>query len=397
VREGWPLLGRDAELAEIQARLLGGRSVVLTGPVGAGTSRLAAVAASQIEDRGVPTHRLTATPAGSSIPFAALIGLLGTTDERDVGTAVEEHLHTTHGVVPVVVLDDLHHLDGASTAVLHDLASNGSLRLLATGADGERVPAAVDELTGDLSAARIGVPPLDDATVHELVAEVLEAPVDLDAARWVSGAACGSALLTVELGEHAAQNGVLAHQNGSWRLAVTDPPAPRLEELVGVRLGALEPDGRELVELLAIAGPIDLDLLSRAVDLDVVEELEDAGIAVVAPNGARLAVSLAHPCYGEWLRARLAAPHRQRHFSHLARAAEAVPARSVGEELRAAVWRVDSGEVGQPDRLLAAGRLAFEAGDTGLAARLAMASFHAGGGDEAARLAAGAAGQVADD
>src|SRR5258708_36449580 len=74
---GWPLLGREAELAHLMEAIAGGRpGVVLAGASGVGKTRLAREALALAEAAGSATMWVVATRAGASIPpgsFAHLV------------------------------------------------------------------------------------------------------------------------------------------------------------------------------------------------------------------------------------------------------------------------------------------------------------------------------------
>ena len=110
-----------------------------------------------------------------------------------------------------------------------------------------------------------------------------------------------------ELVLEAAASGALHDERGSWRLHGSTRVPPRLVELIGARLAALDDAARSALDVLAVAERIDLDELTGLVDLDALERLEDAGLIEVVDEGAGPLVTFAHPLYGEAVRAAMPA------------------------------------------------------------------------------------------
>lgn len=386
VMRAWPLSGRADELAALLERIRAGGSVVLDGAAGVGKSRLAAEALAAVAAEGTPTRRVAGTPAGALIPFSSVAGLLGEAGPGDAVAAVAAALGVD-AAVPLVHVDDVHHLDDASATVLHQLLTAGRVQVVATSRTGEPRSAAVLGLVGDDAVTRMAVEPLGEAAVVALVAAALDGPLDGSTGRALAETSTGNVLFLRELVEGSLASGSLEQRAGLWRLTGPLVATSLLDDLVAARVAPLAGPTREALELVALAEPIAVDLLGRVGRLEAVEELEREGLVQVRADGNRLAASLAHPLYGELVRSRMPAITRLRLSRLLADAVDALGAHlGVGDELRAAVWRLDSGQPGDPARTLAAARLAFDAGDTELCGRLAVASFAAGGGTEAAVL-----------
>src|SRR5689334_22359128 len=74
---GWPLVGRDPELAEIERVLDAAASgLVLAGPAGVGKSRLVGEAIERAGARGWTVVHLRATRSAATLPFGAFAPLL---------------------------------------------------------------------------------------------------------------------------------------------------------------------------------------------------------------------------------------------------------------------------------------------------------------------------------
>jgi len=224
----------------------------------------------------------------------------------------------------------------------------------------------------------------------------------------------GNPLMLRELVTGGEQAHALRRVEGVWRWQGPWVLAPRLAELIEHRIGRLGEHEREALELLAYAGPVGPDLLSRLVAPEAVEAVEAKGLCWAEPSGRRILVHLAHPLYGEVVRAHTPLLRARRHQRRLADAVEETGARRADDCLRVASWRLASGTTASADILLAAARRAFALLDLELAERLARAALDAGGGwpagdilwralwipnrnEEAERLLAGLADAVAGD
>ena len=132
------LIGREAELAEVQEALKAHRLVTLTGVGGVGKTRLALEVAARLADEfpdGVWVFELAAVTDPAAVPdaVAAVLGITqqpGKTRERVVAAALE-------GRVRLLVFDNCEHvLDAAADLVEAILAQSATVRVFATSREG---------------------------------------------------------------------------------------------------------------------------------------------------------------------------------------------------------------------------------------------------------------------
>jgi ATP/maltotriose-dependent transcriptional regulator MalT len=97
-------------------------------------------------------------------------------------------------------------------------------------------------------------------------------------------------------------------------------------------------------------------------------------------------VHIAHPLYGEVLRAQVPVLRARRRQRQLAEAVEQVGARRADDSLRVATWRLASGTIAAPEVLVAAANRAWRLLDLPLAERCARAAFDAGGQRQASEI-----------
>jgi DNA-binding CsgD family transcriptional regulator/tetratricopeptide (TPR) repeat protein len=164
--------------------------------------------------------------------------------------------------------------------------------------------------------------------------------------------------------------------------------SPRLQEVLDARLGSLEPDQVALMEVLAFAEPASVSFLETLFSSSTLQSAEREGVVAVERDGRRLAVRLAHPLYGESVRARCGVLRARDIQRQVAAALEATGARRRGDLLRVATARLEGGGDGSPQLLMAGARRAFASFDHVLGERLARAATDAGGGIPARHLLA---------
>jgi DNA-binding CsgD family transcriptional regulator len=374
----WPFAGRSAQLATVRDAVTR-RGVVLAGPAGVGKSRLAAEVAAGVSG----CVRVTATTAASEIPLGALAHALP--PDQPVGNVIRWAADALRD--RVLVVDDAHLLDPVSATLVHHLAASGAARVLATIRGGARAPDAVSALWKDDLLPRLELEPLGEEEAIQLLGAALGGTVEATTGLRLARISGGNVLFLRELVLAGQASGALMQRNsGVWvwqgELSVTT----RLKELIESRIGHIAPDERSALEYIAHGEPLDIDVLEALAEPSTVRRLESRALAVV---GEDYAVRLAHPLYGEVIRAGCG---RLRTRDVLGELADAVTARGVHgreDQMRVAVWQLGSGRARDPRLLFEAAATARLVRDLKLAARLARAAIAAGAGIEATLLLIG--------
>jgi predicted ATPase len=131
-------IGRDAELAEVQAALREHRVVTLTGVGGVGKTRLAQEVAAHLADEfadGVWFFELAAVADPAAVPDA-VAAVLGITQQPGKSVA-ESAAAALEGRVRLLVFDNCEHVrDAAADLVEAILAASATVRILATSREG---------------------------------------------------------------------------------------------------------------------------------------------------------------------------------------------------------------------------------------------------------------------
>jgi DNA-binding CsgD family transcriptional regulator len=396
----WPLAGRDEELSRLSAAVVSRRGAVITGAAGVGKTTLATTGLRLAEQRGMSVARTAATWASRGLPFGALAPILPP-DPHAAGLAREDLSELLRrygravagrgrGQPLVVFVDDAHLLDGGSATLVHQLALTRAATVLVTVRLGEAAPDPVVALWKDGPAERIELGVLDDVAIEELLVKVLTGPVDAAAVRQLADRCGGNPMALRELVSGALDSGALAAEGGLWRLRGSLRPTARLVDLVALRLGDLSDAERAVLELAAVGEPLGQRELAQLADLAAVEGLERKGLLTSRMDGRRVQVRLAHPVYGDVVRAGISALRERGIAQSLAEVIEAAGGRRREDTLRLASLRLAGG--GGSAGLLAAGALAARARhDHALTERLARAAIVEGAGFNARFVAAEAA------
>ncbi len=388
-------MGRDAELEAIAAAHAdpGCRGVVLSAAAGAGKSRLAAEAGAAAQAQGALRFRAQGTASSATIPLGALAALIPEDVRSDEPLELlrrsTEALRARAGLRPVVLeVDDAHLLDPGSAALVLHLVNSADVFVLATVRSDSHAPDAIDSLWKDAGARRIELGSLDDDAIASLIEAGLEGPVEQLVLRRVVDTCAGNPLFARELVLGAIDEAQLTFDGDLWRLHGTPPLSPSLAALISRRMGALDPTTRRALELVALGEPMRLDELNELTDAESVEAAEAAGMVAVSDDGARLAVRLSHPLYGELLREQLPALRGRELRRQLADVVTRRELLTPDDALRIARWRLDAGEEVPPELLIDAARAANLSGDPELGARLARLALDEGAGLTATLLLA---------
>jgi len=387
VRDGWPLVGRDAELAQISAARADPMcsAVVVSAAAGVGKSRLAREACASAEVDGTPTLWAQATASSAAIPLGAFAGLIPddvrSDDRLDLVRRSAVALRAAaDGRAVLLAVDDAQLLDSASATLVLQLAETTDVFVLATIRTGEPTPDAVDALWKDAGARRIELQRISDEAIAELVEAGLAGPVEQATMTQIVDCSRGNPLYARELVIGAIEDGRMRCERRLWRIDGRPNVTPSLSALITRRTGALASDLRAPLELLALGEPLRMHELADLTSYEALETAEERGMITIAGLCDDALVGLAHPLYGEVIRGEMSVLRAGGHHLRLAETIQRRDPLTPDDALRAARWLIDAGAEVPPDLLLDAAGAANLAGDPALGAELATRAIDAGAG-----------------
>jgi DNA-binding CsgD family transcriptional regulator len=385
----WPVVRRDNEFTTIHNALVeqkGVCGIVLIGDAGVGKTTLARLVTQSLPSR---VQWVAGTESARSIPLGVFAHLVGAATSRDpvafLSAARETIITEGHSVIGV---DDAHLLDQLSATLLHQLAMDGSVRIVATVRSGEMVPDAITSLWKDGYLQRLHLMPFTRDQCVALIEEALGGRVEGLSADLMWEESGGNALFVRHLVEGALEAGTLRQVRGVWQLRGRTAVTSELASLLDSRIEQLPDDVLHALRLLTFCEPLDLDTLSEIVGAEAVEEAETRGLIRVIEDHSSIDVRFNHPLFGEVIRKRLGMAGARRLRGEVVRALQGQPLRGPTDRIRLAELTLDSDQQPDLELLVTAARDAIALTNVTLGERLAKAAVNRGGGLKASELLA---------
>jgi len=370
--------------AAIKASTVSG--ILVCGSAGVGKSRIAREALSAAASEGYETRWTVGSASARAIPLGAFTAWapLGVTNTFQLLQGVMESLTSASESGKVIVgVDDVHLLDDLSTFVVHQIAQRGAAKVILTVRDSAPIPPAIQELWTAGQFDRLDLKQLSVDETADLLSAALKGAVDPDAAERLWKLTRGNVLFLQNIVEQEVADGRIVQEGGTWRWIGDPIMPPGLVELIESRIGDLATPVSDVIDVLAVAEPIELAALTRITNSGAIEEAEIRGLITLEPAGAGVEVRVAHPLYAQ-VRRRRAAHTRLRRLRGLV--AGDLAASKDRDDIRVVVRRatltLDSDLTLDAELLVKAAHGAVWLGDLSLADRLAEAAIHAGAGPE---------------
>ncbi|PSR57687.1 helix-turn-helix transcriptional regulator [Nocardia nova] len=392
---GWPLVGRAEELDWLlESTTAGSCGALMAGSAGVGKTRLVAEVVARWRARGRECRLFVATRSAGSVPLGVFADIAETSEVdplrriRDVVAAVSA---PSAGGRVLVVVDDAHLLDEQSALVINQVVRLRQASVLLAVRSGEMPPDAVSGLWKDQLLARLDLQPFSPEVTAQLAAAVLDGPVESSTATALWRYTRGNVLYLRHLidGERAAER--LTRRAGVWMWDGRPGMSVPLSDLVQASIARQPESVLTVVDVLAVADPLEIDVLCTLTDPAAVEQTQRAGLVTFDLDAAPALARLTHPLLGEVRRAHTTPARLRILRGRVANALETSGATtSLIQTVRRAVLRCESDQPPTAEMCGQAALAALKLSDPLTAQQLARHAVAAGGGRNALLLHASA-------
>ena len=346
--------------------------IVIAGAAGVGKSRLAREIVEHAARAQRRCHWLYATTAARSVPlgvFAEFAGSFGADPLRRVHEVIVALTHERAGRGTVVSVDDAHLLDEQSAHVVHQLVLRNAASVVLTMRSGEPAPGAITSLYKDHAIPRLELQPLSAADVAVLLEQTLGGHVEVATAHRLWRYTRGNVLYLRQLIDDEAARGQLSRRSGIWVWTGDPEVSPTLTDLIESNVGRHDPGIVEVIDMVAIADPLELTVLQSLAPAVAIDQAEARG-AILIDSAAGFA-RLAHPLYGEARRKRMGTLQRAALGRRISDAIATLNVPTPQQLVRRAVLLTDRDRPEDAELLTAAATSALHLMDLKLAAALA--------------------------
>ena len=292
--------------------LRSGQDVLLVGDTGSGRSTVLHALVEPLRTSGAAVVELVGT-GGDQVPLGGFLShpvLAPRTSGRWGVPEATAALAEAVGGRGVVLVDDVHLLDGPSRAVVAAVARQRPRRVRVV----TTLPSAVLPDDGPWvplvrGALCVQVTPLQVNDVVALFDDVLQGSVEGGLAATVTGRTGGNPRAVEALVTAARRAGAIARVDGRWTLTGTLENVPT-ESVVQGLLAGTPPELRRGLETLAWFGLLGVDQARALLGDDLLAALDAAGRIVVDERPPLWRVAVSPPVLGHALRLQLTAARR---------------------------------------------------------------------------------------
>ncbi|WP_262103583.1 helix-turn-helix transcriptional regulator [Arthrobacter sp. Marseille-P9274] len=285
-------IGRSEELDGVSAALRDPARLgaLLLGGAGIGKTVLALEAVQAVQETHHIVH-VRGSAVSSKLPYGALGYLLSELPERALEHPVLAYQGLARllrrkaaGRAVLLLVDNAHELDAMSVTAVIQLALSGQARLLVlarglTGAAEEFV-----QLWSDGRLKRFDLAAFTPEEAETFASCLLGGMVSRSAAEELWAQTAGSPLYLRLLVREQREAGSLVLQDGVWDLVAPVVRSGEIADVVRAQVARLHPGQRRIIELLAFAGELPLEVLLRLSDPFELDRLEEDGHLRVLPS-----------------------------------------------------------------------------------------------------------------
>ncbi|MFF1747882.1 LuxR C-terminal-related transcriptional regulator [Streptomyces mirabilis] len=382
----WPFIGREEVVRDFDAALDNPdcRAFVITGEQGIGKTRIAEECRRRAQNHGYSSGT-AAVSSPEAPPFTPLAHILPCTFQASQPIqSFKSILHALGQTVAkpsgdhqryVLLVDDMALLDTASVSLIDQLLKAEAVFLITTLEQEREINPITSSIIYNDAAWRVKVGPLEKREVDTILTQLLGAAVEPKALEELYKVSEGKILYLRELliGSLGAQEVVFDGE--LWQIGIEHASTPVLADLVRVRMSRLEERSCEFLKILSLCHGVSSLGYEREA-----HELEQSGLVVARRAGRREHVELAHPIYGEVLRAQMTSYEERDLLAKRIDLIKRAGARRKGDLQSIASWKLTANGTAEASELIKGALIATGSHDYAMVHTLASAALGADGG-----------------
>ena len=369
--------GREAVIETVLKSLAGDAEVgvILVGEYGVGKTYVARQVMEVIGPK-VLVLSLRCSSSASTIDYGALGSILNELGDvsldnplvvlRAITRAIKER---AKGREVVLFVDNVQDLDDRSAMVIAQLAVEGVATILAACESLTSASAEIIGLWRDGLLRRVDIQPFSEEATAGWLENTLGAPLSASAAKALWNAGGGNPRFLDVVIHEQIQARTLIKRDEVW--IVTGVPfvcGKNSKDTVMTAIGAISPEERLVMELLALSGGLSLNLLMDICDVEALDSLQQRGYLTIARQEFAM-VRLCNRLMAQVIRAQVPAG-RSRELHRLVHNAPEGAGPAVSVEFALATWALDCGIPVDLEQGVTAARAATRAGYPGEALRI---------------------------
>lgn len=319
-------MARRADVGAIVNQLTSSstRGVLIVGSRGAGKTWMLGQIMAELGSDAV-TIRLSASKALAAIPFGAVNARVGSklvrsSDYYEVLNGLLDQITTavqnSHRVV--LMVDNAEYLDSQSAAIILQVVMSSDAKLILVDQPGSQ-HSYLRELWRDGHLTRFELAPLQPGDVQSFLEVLLGGKVAGATADYLTSRSAGNPLVLHGLVAGAQEEGSLRKVNNVW---ILDHPKDRLgtesSEFLQMDLDRLPVETRRILEILALAGPLPLDVLLDLTQPETIDDIQQRELVEIVP-GALLTMRLARQVTASAIRGMIPVGRSRRYFGEVSK------------------------------------------------------------------------------
>lgn len=357
----WGCVARRANVGDIVRKLTGSssRGVLIVGSRGAGKTWMLGQIRSALGPEAV-TIRLSASKALAAIPFGAVNARVGvilvrSNDHYEVLNGLLDQIHTAAASSSGVFLmvDNAEYLDSQSASIIMQVVMSSEAKLILVDQPGSH-NTYLRDLWRDGHLTRFELAPLQAEDIQNFLEEILGGKVAVPASNYLASRSAGNPLVLHGLVAGAQEEGSLRKVNNVWML---DHPAGRLGteswEFLQMDLDHQTDETRRIVEILALAGSLPLDVMLDLTSPEIVDQIQQRELVEIVP-GPALTMRLARQAMTAAIRTMVPVGRSRRFLAEVTKFLPTVDHSDPETIINFTRWALDCGLPVNEDRILEA-------------------------------------------